>query len=66
MVYHNTENGALFQKLTDESQISGKTQWILLAEIGKKGSKTLNTLQKLLEEPSAQSEHEEPEQWRKC
>ena len=52
MVYHNTENGASLQKLTDKSQISRKTQWISLSEIGKKESKTLNTLQKLLEEPS--------------
>ena len=61
MVYHNNENGASLQKLTDKSQISGKPKWILLSEIGKKESKTLNTPKKLLKEPSVQSEHEEPE-----
>ena len=48
MVY-DTENGASLQKLPDKSQISGKRWWILLLEIEKKGSKTLNTFQKLLE-----------------
>ena len=47
MVY-NTGNGASLQKLLDETQISGKRQWILLLEINKKESKTLNTFQKLL------------------
>ena len=47
MVY-NTGNGASLQKLPDKSQISGKRQWILLLEIVKKESKTLNTFQKLL------------------
>ena len=51
MVY-NTENGASLQKLPDKSQISGKRQWILLLEIVKKESKTLNTFQKLLEQIS--------------
>ena len=44
MVY-NTGNGASLQKLPDKSQISGKRSW----ELKKKESKTLNTLQKLLE-----------------
>ena len=48
MVY-NTENGASLQKLPDKPQISGKRSWILLLEILKKASKTLNTFQKLLE-----------------
>ena len=47
MVY-NTGNGASLQKLPDKSQISGKRQQILLLEIEKKESKTLNTFQKLL------------------
>ena len=47
MVY-NTGNGASLQKLLDETQISGKRWWILLLEINKKESKTLNTFQKLL------------------
>ena len=51
MVY-NTENGASLQKLSDKSQISGKRQWILLLEIVKKESKTLNAFQKLLEQIS--------------
>ena len=42
MVY-NIENGASLQKLSDESQISGKSQRILLLEIEKKESKTPNT-----------------------
>ena len=42
MVY-NTGNGASFQKLRDQSQISGK-----MLEIEKKESKTLNTFQKIL------------------
>ena len=33
----------------DKSQSSGKRKWILLPEIDKKESKTLNTFQKLLE-----------------
>ena len=49
MIY-NTEIGASLQKLSDKSQISGKRQWILLLEIVKKESKTLNTFQKLLEQ----------------
>ena len=49
---YNTENGASLQKLTDKSQISGKRQWILLLEIVKKESKTLNAFQKLLEQIS--------------
>ena len=50
MVY-NTENGASLQRLLDKSQISRKKYWcwILLLEIVKKESKTLNTFQKLLE-----------------
>ena len=48
MVY-NTENGASLQKLSDKSQISRKRYWILLLEIVKKESKTLNAFQKLLE-----------------
>ena len=48
MIY-NTGNGASIQKLPDKSQILGKRQWILLLEIEKKESKTLNTCQKLLE-----------------
>ena len=40
---YNTENGASLQKLSDESQISGKSQRILLLEIEKKESKTPNT-----------------------
>ena len=51
MVY-NTGNGASLQKLPDKSQISGKRQWILLLEIVKKESKTLNAFQKLLEQIS--------------
>ena len=51
MVY-NTKNGASLQKLPDKSEISGKRQWILLLEIVKKESKTLNTFQKLLEQIS--------------
>ena len=30
MVYHNTENGSSLQKLTDKSQISGKTVDIIV------------------------------------
>ena len=47
-----TGNGALLQKLPDKfkSQISGKRSSILLLEIVKKESKTLNTFQKLLEQ----------------
>ena len=47
-----TGNGALLQKLRvkSKSQISGKRQSILLSEIVKKESKTLNTFQKLLEQ----------------
>ena len=51
MVY-NTGNGASLQKLPDKSQISGKRQWILLLEIVKKESKTLNAFQKLLQQIS--------------
>ena len=51
MVY-NTENAASLQKLPDKSQISRKRQSILLLEIEKKESKTLNTFQKLLEQIS--------------
>ena len=51
MVY-NTENGASLQKLSDKSQISRKRYWILLLEIVKKESKTLNAFQKLLEQMS--------------
>ena len=47
MVY-NTGNGTSLQKLPDKSQISGKRWWILLLEIDEKESKTLNTIQKLL------------------
>ena len=49
---YNTENGTSLQKLSDKSQISGKRQWILLLEIVKKESKTLNAFQKLLEQIS--------------
>ena len=48
MVY-DTENGASLQKLSDKSQISQKRYWILLLEIVKKESKTLNACQKLLQ-----------------
>ena len=48
MVYNN-ENGASLQKLPDKSHILGKRQSILLLEIEKKQSKTLNTFQKQLE-----------------
>ena len=50
MVY-NTENGASLQKLglQVKSQISGKRYKILLLEIERKESKTLNTFQKLLD-----------------
>ena len=51
MVY-NTENRASLQKLSDKSQISRKRYWILLLEIVKKESKTLNAFQKLLEQIS--------------
>ena len=51
MVY-NAENGASLQKLSDKSQISRKRYWILLLEIVKKESKTLNAFQKLLEQIS--------------
>ena len=51
MVY-NTENGASLQKLSDKSQISRKRYWILLLEIVKKESKTLNAFQKLLQQMS--------------
>ena len=47
MVYNNG-NGASLQKLLDKTQISGKIYWVLLLEIKKKESKTLNTFQKLL------------------
>ena len=53
MVY-NTENGASLQKLglQVKSQISGKRCKILLLEIERKESKTLNTFQKLLDQIS--------------
>ena len=61
MVY-NTENGASLQKLPDKSQISGKRQWILLLEIVKKESKTLNTFQKLLEQISQSPQYNQSRQ----
>ena len=61
MVY-NTENGASLQKLPDKSQISGKRQWILLLEIEKKESKTLNTFQKLLEQISQSPQYNRSKQ----
>ena len=48
-MFYNTENGASLQKLPDKSQISEKRLWILLLEIEKKESKTVNNFQKLLE-----------------
>ena len=56
MVY-NIENGASLWKLPDKSQISGKRQWILLLEIVKIESKTLNDFQKLLEQISQSSQY---------
>ena len=49
MVY-NTENGASFQKLAHQEKDRGKDSGyqVLLLEIEKKESKTLNTFQKLL------------------
>ena len=61
MVY-NTGNGASLQKLPDKSQISGKRQWILLLEIVKKESKTLNTFQKLLEQISQSPQYNQNRQ----
>ena len=61
MVY-KTENGASLQKLPDKSQISGKRQWILLWEIEKKESKTLNTFQKLLEQISQSPQYNQSRQ----
>ena len=61
MVY-NTGNGASLQKLPDKSQISGKRQWILLLEIVKKESKTLNTFQKLLEQISQSPQYNQSRQ----
>ena len=61
MVY-NTGNGASLQKLPDKSQISGKRQWILLLEIVKKESKTLNTFQKLLEQISQSPQYNRSKQ----
>ena len=43
------ENGASLQKLPGKLQISGERQWILLLEVEKIESKTLNTFRKLLE-----------------
>ena len=37
------ENGASLQKLPGKLQISGERQWILLLEVEKIESKTLNT-----------------------
>ena len=56
MVY-NTGNEASLQKLPDKSQIPGKRQWKLLLEIEKKGSKTLNTFQKLLQQINQSPEY---------
>ena len=53
MVYF-TGNGASLQKLPDKSQILGKRQWILILEIDKKESKTL---QKLLKQISQISQY---------
>ena len=61
MVY-NIENGASLWKLPDKSQISGKRQWILLLEIVKKESKTLNTFQKLLEQISQSPQYNQSSQ----
>ena len=61
MVY-NTGNGASLQKLPDKSQISGKRQWILLLEIEKKESKTLNTFPKILQQISQSSQHNQSRQ----
>ena len=51
MIY-NTENGASIQKLPDQSQISRKRWWVLLLEIERKESKTVNVFQNLLEQIS--------------
>ena len=59
MVYGN---GASLQKLPDKSQISGKRQWILLLEIEKKESKTLNNFQKLLEQISESPQYNQSRQ----
>ena len=48
MVY-KTENGASLQKLPGNHKLQEKDSRILLLEIEKKESKTLNTFQKLLE-----------------
>ena len=50
LTVHNTENGASIQKLAHQKKDRGKRESILLLlEIEKKESKTLNTFQKLLE-----------------
>ena len=61
MVY-NTGNEASLQKLPDKSQIPGKRQWKLLLEIEKKGSKTLNTFQKILEQISQSPQYNQSRQ----
>ena len=62
MVY-NTENGASLQKLPDsEITNSGNRQWILLLEIEKKESKTLNAFQKQLEQISQSRQYNQRRQ----
>ena len=61
MVY-NTENGASLQKLAHQKKDRGKRQWILLLEIEKKESKTLNTFQKLLKQISQSPQYNQSRQ----
>ena len=60
---HNTENGASLQKLDHQKKDRGKRYWILLLlEIEKKESKTLNTFQKLLKQISQSPQYNQSRQ----
>ena len=61
MVY-NTEITASLKKLSHQKKDRGKRQWILLLEIEKKESKTLNTFQKLLEQISQSPQYNQSRQ----